>query len=245
MADQCVILSNDAARSSLVKLVAEAASVQAKVTNRLWLAVIAVTIVVFLPTTPGATTVQLPFNLGAVPPGAFYPVVFAILSILAVALAAAHAQQVRADRIAHHVVTELSSGAGKREPVSLHLRDLLDILRHPSLTRVAPLAQVITGHYHSQIKSDDSQGPGTNKRRAWTLAAFYLLLKLFTLVVLFVIPMAGVVVAYRRVTMALDGWLLYVLALTGLVAFLSLLLAAIADSRSVRRVAATLCRGAQ
>src|SRR5262249_1796566 len=153
--------------------------------------------------------------------------------------------QMRADRIAHHVVSALSEvPPGSPTHVPLHLRDLVDILRYPSFTRVAPLAQVLAGHYHSPIKSDRPAAPGGGAR-AWALAGAYLLLKVFALIVLFVIPIAGIVVAYRKVAMTLDGWPLGVLAATGLVAVLCLIAAAIADSISVARLTRKLLNRAK
>lgn len=60
-----------------------------------------------------------------------------------IAFAAAHAQQVRAQRLAQKALTELA----KSSPLVLgvHPRDLFDASREPSVIRLAPLAQLAQG----------------------------------------------------------------------------------------------------
>jgi hypothetical protein len=124
--------------------------------------------------------VALPFGLPPVPANWFYPVLFALLLVLTIAFAAAHAQQVRAQKLAQRYVDSVSNGPNI---AGMHPRELFDMLRLPSLNRVAPLAQSIRGPF--QFYSDKANCP-------WYLkvvsVVYYVLLKLVSMAVYFGVP---------------------------------------------------------
>jgi hypothetical protein len=166
----------------------------------------------------------LPFNLGQVPTATFFPLAFLILAILVIALASSHAQQVRASRLAQRIIDGLPKYLTS-EKITLHSRYLFDILRVPSLTRVAPLAQIIRGD--SRLPEEEQQA-SVLRRGLSTL--LYVVLKLVTLVVFFVLPGAALVYCYGRASRAgLGGPPLRGIQVAGLLALLALLIATVAD----------------
>lgn len=248
MENENLNLGNDLERISFLKTVAEAASSQAKVTNRFWLSVIVTTTIIFLPITQkgvnGESLVRLPFSLGAVPLESFYPAVFVILSVLAIGLAAAHAQQMRADWIAHYTVDELikaSNSTKNTESISFHIKDLFDILRHPSLTRLAPLPQLVMGHFHTH-NLRKTYSPKTKWLRDFIFKFSYYSLKLFAIIVLFIIPIFSLAITYNKISQSLNGVLLYLLMITGLTAFIALIAVTIAEIVAVIRVSKKVCQ---
>jgi hypothetical protein len=133
-------------RRDLIKEIAAAVSVQAQVANRSWLALMTVALIAVLPrNTAKSGNVSLPFNLGEVDASWFHAVVFSILVVLAIAFAAAYAQAVRAHKLSQPVVDALADEGALTDRV--HPRELYDMLRMPSLNRVASLAQSLRGEY--------------------------------------------------------------------------------------------------
>lgn len=140
-------------QNGLIKELAEAVSTQARVANRLWLTLITVVVFAFFRLAgvgEEAQTVPLPFDLGPVSTTYLYPILFAILVILAVAFASAHAQQVRAHRLARRYIDSLST-----TNTMIHPQELFDILLQPSVVRVAPLAQSLRCKYQFHSTAAD------------------------------------------------------------------------------------------
>lgn len=177
----------------LVKELATAVSTQAEVANRMWLALITVAILALMPHVPTKSgTVNLPFNLGEASPLWFSWILFSILVGLAIAFAAAHAQQIRAHQLAQSVIA--------RTPAALtigilHPRDYFDMLRKPSVTRVASLAQVLRGRY--QFYSSNKGLPSWLRR---ITTFYYMLLKLVSMIIYFCLPICALVFAWNRVS---------------------------------------------
>lgn len=128
--------------------------------------------------------------LEGVPPELVLPIGFALLAILVIALAAAHAEHVRADAFAHALISKLP------EAQVSDARALLDILRVPGLTRVAPIALWARGGWQQD-------------GRAWLRpfrrvagGVLYLLLKLVVIAVLFVVPALALWESYDQVKAA-------------------------------------------
>jgi hypothetical protein len=139
-------MAADINRAQQVKDLAEAVSTQAQVSNRTWLGLITVAVIALLPRIPEPKTpseLSLPFGFGNVDATFYYLILFGVLVVLTVAFVAAHAQQVRAGKLAQDFVSSIAlddfAFAGMQP------RELYDMLRTPSLNRVAPLAQLLRG----------------------------------------------------------------------------------------------------
>lgn len=168
--------------SERVKELATAVSTQAQVANRAWLALTTVALVAVIPHVRKENAdLALPFGLGEVNSIVFGTVAFSILVVLAIAFAAAHAQQIRAQKLAQRELDSLSkddpSGKG------LHPREMFDMWCLPSLNRVAPLAQLLRGKY--QFFPDSSNCPVWLRR---VTVAYYVLLKVASIVVYYGLP---------------------------------------------------------
>jgi hypothetical protein len=126
--------------------------------------------------------------LGHVDPHFFYPVVFYLLVVLAVAFAAAHAQVIRAGVQVQRMIDLLHQGSPAE--AGLDARERFDIGRIPSLNRVAPLAQLAIDQL-SAIRG----------RRWWVRILgilYYILLKLLSILVYYGLPVAAVTKAYAN-----------------------------------------------
>lgn len=225
-----------------IKDLAEGISTQVKAGNRTWLTTITVSVLLLLPVQRsgdgiGPAMVDLPLNLGQVPESIFYPFGFAILTVLVTALAAAHASTLRAHVLAARLVDFLESNETSGNYV--RPRDLLDIIRVSSLTRVAPLAQLIRGQY--QFADRDDACP------QWLRVAstgYYVALKLMATTVLFLLPVLALWYAYwKAAATPIHGLWLGALAAAGLVAAASLVIVAVADGWYVGRVVKRLWNG--
>jgi hypothetical protein len=173
--------------TSVVKELADAVTAQARVCNRAWIALITVAVVVALPRPEN----NLPFNLGKVDQGTFYVVGFLILVALAIGFAAARAQLVRSQEIAQAEVEKLV--ALPRSGTDIHPRDVFDMLL-PSVIRVAPLAQLLTGK-HKFFTSE--KGAPLGLRCLSTV--YYVLLKIVTFFAYFGLPLYAFRQAYLSV----------------------------------------------
>jgi hypothetical protein len=124
--------SSDEVALTTVKELAAAVSTQARISNRVWLALITATLVAVIPrpSTPGQDTLALPFGLGGIAPGDFYFGLFGVLVVLTIAFAAAHAQQIRAQELAQRSVNGLEKES--RSVLGIHPRDYFDMVREPS-----------------------------------------------------------------------------------------------------------------
>ena len=165
---------------TVVKELAAAVSIQAQVANRFWIALMTVALFALLPKAgPSETsTINLPLGIGAVESASLNPVLFAMLAIMIVAFAGAHAQQVRAQKLAQdHIDTLAKSNMG------LDPRELFDMLRQPSVTRVAPLAQSIRGPFQFSRTARDCPAV-----LWWASVCWYVLLKLASIAVYFMLP---------------------------------------------------------
>ncbi|MGB7601306.1 MAG: hypothetical protein WBM24_13425 [Candidatus Sulfotelmatobacter sp.] len=193
-------------RRALVSELAEAVSTQAKVANRAWLALITAAVFAVLPRTedPKSGNLSLPWNIGEVDPRWFHAIAFFILVVLAITFASAHAQQIRAQVLTQGVISSLAKVQHPDEVV--HPRELYDMLRTPSLNRVAPLAQLLRGKYQFYASS----GRCPQWLRVLSVL-YYGIVKLVSLVVFYLLPIWALGWAYMLV--ALPGiWRMAVIA---------------------------------
>ena len=186
----------------IVKELAAAVSTQAQVANRIWLALMTVVVVAVLPRVSpadGGRKVPLPLGLGDVDSVWFDVFIFALLVILTIAFASAHAQQTRAVELARRRLDSLARGWDantKERPDEIHPRELFDMLRLPSVNRVAPLAQSSRGLYQFYATSD--RCPGWLRIAS---AAYYGLLKLASLIVYLGVPAWALWEVHSRMTL--------------------------------------------
>jgi hypothetical protein len=167
-----------------VRELSGAVSTQASVANRFWFALIIATLLVLIPhpsQTSVRPTVDLPFQLGTVRADVFYQIAFPMLAVLLIAFCTAHVQVLRATTLAHRILDKMASSLSS--PLDAHPRELFDMYRLPSLSRVAPLAQVARWKY--QYYPEASSCPRWLKRLT---AAYYLILKLAAILVYLVLP---------------------------------------------------------
>jgi len=207
-------MSEDREHRVLVRELADGVSTQAHVANSAWIALMTVALLAVLPRAPADHgDVSLPFSLGQVDQNWFQTVVFCILLVLSIAFASAHAQQVRALKLAHSTIDSL--GKGLPTNGQIYLREGFDMWSKPSLIRVAPLAQSLKGKYQF---FPESQNCPTWLRLASVV--YYVLLKLASLIVYFGLPSWALWKAHASVSVS--GGLWGALALGGFLAGLAL-----------------------
>lgn len=177
-----------------IKELAEAASTQSKFSNWLWLALVFISLVVLIPRPdgqPGTTLIELPFGLGQVEPQVFHFVALFMLSVVLVAFCQAHAQEVRARYLAYRVLDQMTPGSGVIE--GIHPQDLFDALVTPSLSRVAPLAQLARGKYQFYPES-----PNCPTYLRVLTTALYAFLKVLATIAYLLLPGAALLLTLWR-----------------------------------------------
>ncbi len=221
-------LKNDENRKA-VKDLAEAFSVQAKYSNRLWLAtIVAATLVVF-PSTNGSN-VELAFSLGEVPRPAYDAIGFLILVVVTLAYFQAYAQTHNAARFLHREIAELKDADARR---------FYDLLVVASFARVAPLVDTLL-NLVERLKP-----PYKNKIGA----IYYVVLKFVANIVILGIPSAAVGFAYRAIYSCKPGLcinlpgVISVATVAIALVSLSLIIICIAEATQVIRTAALYWQG--
>ena len=214
---------------ALVKEFAETVSLQARVTNQVWLGMISAAWVGVVATpAPAAESgcIQL-FGLSLGNGPKFFAGVFGILFVLIFAFAAAYAAQSHAQELAQEYLDGLEAMSSE---IRLHgfgtLRTLYDTLRLPTFNRVAPLSQLLSGKH--LIDYSPAARPSWLKTLQWM---YYVVLKLASASVYFVVP--GLALCYLGNKIVFPG--LHIKAVTRtleIVAWAALLEVLINDLRS-------------
>jgi len=212
----------------ILKDLAEAFSEHAKAANRLWLTAVGVALFVlprlYEPIKSDNPYVELPWDLGKVPPHIFYVVAVLLLSIILTAFSSAHAQMVRAHRLSNEALRAHGS------PVvgAVDMRDIVDVLRLSSFLRLAPLAQAIRGGDRQFFHQ-----PKPSPRVAWLSAVYYAVLKVFGAFVYFAFPAGALGFTWHKFETTPDAvaaagcfftWGVRALSFSALVALLAVLL---------------------
>lgn len=203
----------------VVKDLAEAFSGQSKLSNRLWIALIAVTIFIILPvplSNSGKSDRELPFGFGHVETNDFDLIALVILAVLTIAFCQAHAQAIRAYRLAHQIIDRLEL-AGTDSMVSP--RQFFDFLAIPSLTRVGPLPQLLLKSAQNFSRYRCLSLLVLN----WLASVYFLVLKFVANLIIFGLPAIALVIGCQRLlsNQSVSMWA-YAVAATGLVALLAL-----------------------
>jgi len=229
---------------TVIRSLAEAPSTQSKVSNRLWISLAVLSLLVLFPPTSVSTSNvrELPFGLGEVDSASFDIIICPMFSILVIAFCQAHAQTVRASLLAHRAIDQLGNSI---ELLGIHPRDLFDAFRHPALTRVAPLPQLSQGPH--QFEPEFSECPQWRKD---VTGVYYVVLKFVATGVYFFLPAYSLIVAFLGLTPDSSSSCLmcgaYVLIyLVGAVAGLTLLHLFVAEYLYVREVRNHLVNGEQ
>ena len=209
-------------RGDLIKELASAVSLQTDVSNRSWLTLILVSVVALLPREQ-ATEVSLPLGLGAVSAPWFHFVMFFLLVILGIGFAAAHAQQVRAERLAYDALKHLVD-----EPLSalrIRPRDLFEVLRIPSVNYIAPIAQQFRDPHKF-----DSSAPRPPSWRQPASKMYYVSLKVVSWFVYFGLPLLALWLSFARIPwLGPIHWLLFVAGAISTVPVVHMLLVELAS----------------
>jgi hypothetical protein len=213
-------------RASIVRELAAAASAQSQVANRYWIALITVCLIAVLPR-PKEAEMSLPFDVGPIEPSSFYLAMFALLVVLNIAFASAHAQQIRVQRLAHRGLDHL--GEAPLLGIGIHPRDLFDAFRLPSVIRLAPLPQLLRG-----LDSGISSSPVLPRWRKKMAVTYYVLLKIASWLVYFGFPCVALWITFVR-TQA-SGWLLVILGGGAFISTVSLIHVLLVDIWYVNRV---------
>lgn len=175
---------------SIVKELAAAASIQAQAANRLWLALMTVVVFALFHRSPSPTGgADIPGGIGSIPDAAYVPVLLVLLAVLSVAFASAHAQHVRAQKLARRKL-KADCGTGSK-----HSQELFDMMCEPSVIRVAPLSQSLRLDWQFH----DTAG-GCPPWLIRISAVHYAILKLGAILVYFGLPQAALWLVYARAT---------------------------------------------
>lgn len=169
-------------QTSLLKDLATAVSTQAQVANRLWLTLMTVAMfALYHKTSPTSASGEVPLFPGwlTVQSADLYPVLSLILIVLSVAFASAHAQQVRAQKLARKQMKSLRSPENGANPA-----ELFDMLCQPSVIRIAPLAQSLRWNYQFH----DTAG-GCPEWLWYTSGVYYAALKISAIAIYFLLPL--------------------------------------------------------
>ncbi len=216
--------------TGVVKELADAVAAQAQASNRAWIALITVAVVVALPRPEN----NLPFNLGKVDQGTFYVVGFLILVALAIGFAAARAQLVRSQELARAELDTLATLP--RSGTEIDLRDFFDMLL-PSVIRVAPLAQLLKGKY----KFFTSERGAPRWLRCLS-AVYYVILKIATFLAYFAVPLYALWQAYRAAVPVTGIFARMAMAAGGVVASFALIQVIVVEVRYGWRVVGIFLR---
>jgi hypothetical protein len=162
-----------------VKDLAEGFSIQSKLTNRMWLAVVAVAILILLPVDVHKNSEYrtLPFGFGEIDNQDFNIVSTFILSIISIAFCAARSQALIAYKFAHAEISKLGTDDYVRKQ-----RRYFDILTSPTLVRVGPLSIVLKENF-----------PNVGKRVQFIFSFIYLVIKILAIAVFLGVPVFAAV----------------------------------------------------
>lgn len=176
-----------------IKDLAEAASNQIKIANRIWIGLIILSIFVILPRSniQETKTIPLPFDFPDAEPIYFYFVSILLLSVFIIAFCIAQAQSIRALMLAHRVIDKIKEITIPKETIDP--RDFFDMLVIPSFGRVAPLPQLARGKH--QFFPESSKCPKFLLRFT---TFYYIVLQLLSIVIYYCVPGLAFAIAIIR-----------------------------------------------
>lgn len=134
---------NSNGTSQLVKDHAAAFSAQSKLSNRLWITLIALIFVIVLPAQPGDCAEpnrNLAFGIGCTNPNLFDPISFFMLAVITIAFCGAQAEAIRGYRRAQGDIDKMGE---RTSDLVAGQRQFFDSLAIPSLSRAGSLPVLI------------------------------------------------------------------------------------------------------
>lgn len=169
-----------------------------KISARYWMAlalVSVITIISIFPessnnTSTSANNVLLPFGIGHIDKNYFYPFSTVLISLLTISFGAAQAQMIRARKLTNSVIHATYHDINLTGGVDL--RDVLDVINTTSISRTAPLAQLILGRY--QFYPSKDKQPIFRKFVAVTYQA---ILKITSFLVVYLLPLYGLYISFE------------------------------------------------
>ncbi|HVU99705.1 MAG TPA: hypothetical protein VHE34_31000 [Puia sp.] len=120
----------------------EGCSTHTKVSVQAWVSAATLSVITITHIKDPTGTISLPFNLGTVSDNAFYPIAFAVISLLFMCFASAVCQAIRSRSLIQRAIRNLDKAMfGK----SIYPQDVVDAALYPTLNRVGPLAHILHG----------------------------------------------------------------------------------------------------
>ncbi len=175
----------------LLKIV-EGYSTYNKVYIKYWMAIALLSLVIIVSTnTKNKVEVTLPFDIGTLDRDSFYPFAFAILAILVICFGSTFSQSFRSSKLMYRAVEKLEDDYIFFDRI--YLRDIIDCLYYPSLTRVAPLSQLARGKYQFFPESKH-----TPKFLGFITTIYYVLLKIVAISVMYLLPAAALLLSFFK-----------------------------------------------
>jgi hypothetical protein len=162
----------------LLKL-AEGFSTQTKTASKFWLVLAIISLIVIMPSQV-TTSIKIPFELGTIKQSDFYPFSAFLISVLIIGFGSAHVQSIRSRVLIQRIIDNQKD---KYLPGKVHLRDFIDSIVSPSISRTAPLAQYLRGKH--QFFPESTHSP---KFINYLSSSAYILLKIATLLVIYIAP---------------------------------------------------------
>ncbi len=227
---------NSPGASPIIKDFAEGFSAQSKLSNRLWITLATLIIVVLLPDPLDSSTEpirDLPFGIGPVDPKLFDMTSFFMMAVLTVAFCQAQAQAMRAYRAAHQFIDKM----GEKKPELVRRERLfLDVLSIPTLSRVGSLPVLILSMF------PENQRPPL---LYWLASIYYLLLKILSISIHLGLPGIALYFTWERLQSyeSLPFLVLYGGPAIGAVTFLALLQIFLLDFFGFVRTACLIAKG--
>jgi hypothetical protein len=164
----------------MLKLI-EGYSTYNKASIRYWTALAVISIIIIIPTETANGSITLPFEIGSFKKADFYPLGLIFLSLLVICFGAAFSQTFRTANLLYKSVNDLKNKYVVSEKI--HLQDIIDGMIYPSLTRVAPLAQLLQGEFQFFPEVEK-----ISKFRKRLSLSYYVLLKGIAVSVMYFLP---------------------------------------------------------
>jgi hypothetical protein len=162
-----------------------------KVYIKFWTTLAIFSIIIIIPTLTEQGKITLPFDIGEFNKEDFYPLGFIIISLLIICFGAAFSQSFRTSKLLYIALEDLKKDFifnGK-----IYLQDIVDSLIYPSLSRVAPLAQLSQGKYQFYPQSADIP-----RYRKVISMIYYIILKTIVITVMHFLPAWALILAFIR-----------------------------------------------
>jgi len=173
----------------LLKII-EGHSIFHKVYIKFWVTLATFSLIILVPTET-KDGISLPFELGSYKKEDFYPLGFIIISILVICFGSTFSQSFRMSKLLHRAIEKVKNDYIYYD--TIYLQDIVDGLIYPSLTRVAPLAQLSQGKY--QFFPENKNIPYFRKVLA---TIYYTFLKVIAISVMHLLPAWALYISFSR-----------------------------------------------